>query len=62
MYLSDLDGKIINFDKFTYNTNVFKKLIKSFYDSYWKNYLAIGFFFSVQDKNNNGQKKKKKTN
>lgn len=34
MYLSDLDGKIINFDKFTYITNVFKKLIKSFYDSY----------------------------
>lgn len=35
MYLSDLDGKIINFDKFTYCiTNVFKKLIKSFYDSY----------------------------
>lgn len=58
MYLSDLDGKIIYFDKFTYVTNVFKKLIKSFYDSYWKNYLAIDFF-SVQDKNNNGQKKKK---
>lgn len=59
MYLSDLDGKIINFDKFTYITNVFNKVIKSFYDSYWKNYLAIDFFFLYKIKKNNGQKKKK---